>query len=128
MLPNLATLRIGVFDESGKQLGHRVLPVEGLRPGEHAFSCQFHFLFCFFINKVVLSHMFDLPFPLCNMCVCVCVCIYTCCLLTFPGYRHIGLRNELNQPLNLASLFVHISVKDYVPDAFAGQLQHNFVG
>ena len=41
--------------------------------------------------------------------------------LFFPGYRHIGLRNELNQPLGNASLFVHICLKDYVPDAFAGE-------
>lgn len=38
------------------------------------------------------------------------------------GYRHIPLRNECNQPLLLPSLFVHISVKDYVPDAFAGMV------
>ncbi|KAK2155136.1 hypothetical protein NP493_2104g00001 [Ridgeia piscesae] len=36
-----------------------------------------------------------------------------------PGYRHICLRNELNQPQNLATLFVHVKVGDYVPDAFA---------
>ena len=36
------------------------------------------------------------------------------------GYRHIGLRNECNQPQGAATLFVHISVKDYIPDAFAG--------
>lgn len=32
-----------------------------------------------------------------------------------PGYRHISLRNEIGQPLNYASLFVHIEVQDYVP-------------
>ena len=42
-------------------------------------------------------------------------------LLT-SGYRHIGLRNELNQPQNLSTLFVHVGVKDYVPDAFAGNV------
>ncbi|XP_071081151.1 1-phosphatidylinositol 4,5-bisphosphate phosphodiesterase beta-1-like [Haliotis cracherodii] len=68
VLPNLATIRIGVFEETGKLIGHRVLPVEGLR----------------------------------------------------PGYRHIPLRNECNQPLPLQTLFVHLSVNDYVPDAFAG--------
>lgn len=35
-----------------------------------------------------------------------------------PGYRHISLRNEFNQPLVLQSLFVHIVVKDYVPDQY----------
>jgi len=37
-----------------------------------------------------------------------------------PGYRHIMLRNESGQPLSLASLFVHIKVGDYVPDAMSG--------
>ena len=68
VLPNLATLRIAALDEKGTMLGHRVLPVEGLR----------------------------------------------------PGYRHICLRNELNQPQGVASLFVYIRAKDYVSDAFAG--------
>jgi phosphatidylinositol phospholipase C beta len=33
VLPELAVLRIAVFDESQKLLGHRVLPVVGMRPG-----------------------------------------------------------------------------------------------
>lgn len=36
------------------------------------------------------------------------------------GYRHISLRNECNQPQGVATLFVHIRVTDYIPDAFAG--------
>lgn len=36
------------------------------------------------------------------------------------GYRYIGLRNEKNQSLILPAVFVHIEVKDYVPDTFAG--------
>ena len=68
VLPTLATLRLVVYDDQNKMLGHRVLPVVGLR----------------------------------------------------PGYRHICLRNEVNQPLPLAMLFVHITVGDYVPESFAG--------
>lgn len=67
VLPDLACLRIGVNDDNGKLLGHRVLPVVGLR----------------------------------------------------PGYRHICLRNESGQPLTLKTLFVHITVKDYVPDGLS---------
>ncbi|CAG5124299.1 unnamed protein product, partial [Candidula unifasciata] len=68
VLPNLAIIRIAVYEDQGKSLiGHRILPVEGLR----------------------------------------------------PGYRHIPLRNECNQPLLLPTLFVHLVVKDYVPDALA---------
>lgn len=33
VLPNLALIRIGVYEESGKLIGHRIMPVEGLRPG-----------------------------------------------------------------------------------------------
>ncbi|XP_026281090.1 1-phosphatidylinositol 4,5-bisphosphate phosphodiesterase classes I and II [Frankliniella occidentalis] len=34
-----------------------------------------------------------------------------------PGYRHVTLRNEAGQPL-LATLFLFISVNDFVPDEF----------
>lgn len=64
VLPTLAVIRLAVMDENNKLLGHRVLPVMGLR----------------------------------------------------PGYRHIPLRNECNLPLLMPTVFVHISVKDYVPD------------
>lgn len=33
-----------------------------------------------------------------------------------PGYRHLPLRNESNQPLTLPTLFLKIDVNDYVPD------------
>lgn len=39
-----------------------------------------------------------------------------------PGYRHIPLRNECNQPILMPTLFVHLVVKDYVPDALAGMI------
>ncbi|GIY97020.1 1-phosphatidylinositol 4,5-bisphosphate phosphodiesterase classes I and II [Caerostris extrusa] len=34
-------------------------------------------------------------------------------------YRHICLRNESGQPLLMKTLFVHITVKDYVPDGLS---------
>ncbi len=37
------------------------------------------------------------------------------------GYRYICLKNESNQPLNMCMLFVNITVKDYVPNKFAGK-------
>ncbi|XP_077991764.1 1-phosphatidylinositol 4,5-bisphosphate phosphodiesterase beta-1-like [Glandiceps talaboti] len=64
VLPNLAMLRIAVHEENGRLIGHRIFPLEGIR----------------------------------------------------PGYRHIALRSEANLPLTLPTLFIHISVKDYVPD------------
>lgn len=36
-----------------------------------------------------------------------------------PGYRHVALRTELGQPLPLATVFLHIVVKDYVPDGLS---------
>ncbi|XP_068688405.1 1-phosphatidylinositol 4,5-bisphosphate phosphodiesterase beta-1-like isoform X3 [Montipora foliosa] len=66
VLPSLAVLRIAVYEEGGKLLGQRILPVNGLS----------------------------------------------------PGYRHVKLRNESNQPLCLPTLFVHIVTKDFVPSGF----------
>lgn len=67
VLPELASIRIAAYEENGKFLGHRVLPVIGL---------------C-------------------------------------PGYRHLTLRNEVGQPIPLATLFLCIVVKDYVPDGLS---------
>jgi len=36
-----------------------------------------------------------------------------------PGYRHLPLRSESNQPLTLPTLFLKIEVNDYVPDRLA---------
>lgn len=67
VLPDLASIRIAAYEESGRLIGHRVLPVVGL---------------C-------------------------------------PGYRHVNLRTELGQPLPLATLFLLVVVKDYVPDGLS---------
>lgn len=66
-MPELASIRIAAYEESGRLIGHRVLPVVGL---------------C-------------------------------------PGYRHVALRTECGQPLPLANLFLHVIVKDYVPDGLS---------
>lgn len=36
-----------------------------------------------------------------------------------PGYRHVTLRNEANSPLPLATLFVKIDLKTYIPESLA---------
>ena len=46
--------------------------------------------------------------------------VIRCFVCSVTGYRHVSLRNECNQPQGLATLFVHIRVTDYIPDAFAG--------
>ncbi|PNI62548.1 PLCB1 isoform 28, partial [Pan troglodytes] len=35
VLPTLACLRIAVYEEGGKFIGHRILPVQAIRPGYH---------------------------------------------------------------------------------------------
>uniref|UniRef100_A0A7N6BVL8 1-phosphatidylinositol 4,5-bisphosphate phosphodiesterase n=1 Tax=Anabas testudineus TaxID=64144 RepID=A0A7N6BVL8_ANATE len=35
VLPTLASLRIAVFEEGGKFIGHRIIPVSAIRPGYH---------------------------------------------------------------------------------------------
>ncbi|XP_069691797.1 1-phosphatidylinositol 4,5-bisphosphate phosphodiesterase classes I and II isoform X2 [Periplaneta americana] len=67
VLPELASIRLTAYEESGRFIGHRVLPVVGL---------------C-------------------------------------PGYRHVTLRTESGQPLPLATLFLLVVVKDYVPDGLS---------
>ncbi|GCB76552.1 hypothetical protein scyTo_0019903, partial [Scyliorhinus torazame] len=67
LVPELTSIRIAIYDDSGRFIGHKILPVTALQ----------------------------------------------------TGYRHIGLRNETNQQLTMPSLFVHIEVKDYVPDTWA---------
>ena len=44
VLPNLAIIRLGVYEESGKLIGHRIMPVEGLRPGNHMFIRKENYL------------------------------------------------------------------------------------
>uniref|UniRef100_A0A8B9RAK1 1-phosphatidylinositol 4,5-bisphosphate phosphodiesterase n=1 Tax=Astyanax mexicanus TaxID=7994 RepID=A0A8B9RAK1_ASTMX len=68
VLPTLASLRVALFEENGKFIGHRILPVVALR----------------------------------------------------PGYHYINLKNDLNQPLLLASLLVYTEVMDYIPDEHQG--------
>lgn len=67
ILPELASIRIAAYEDSGKFIGHRILPVVGL---------------C-------------------------------------PGYRHVSLRTELGQPLPMATVFLLVVVKDYVPDGLS---------
>ncbi|KAI4876182.1 hypothetical protein NFI96_022271 [Prochilodus magdalenae] len=82
VLPTLASLRVAVFEENGKFIGHRILPVSALR----------------------------------------------------AGYHYLNLKNDLNQPLLLASLLVYIEVQDYIPnehqcyaDALTNPIKHMYM-
>lgn len=96
VLPTLASIRIAVFEEGGKFIGHRIIPVSAIRPGEGSFSTWSKATsdWCCHVQP-----KFD---PVC------------------AGYHYISLRNEKNQALTLPALFVYVEVKDYVPDTFAG--------
>lgn len=51
VLPTLASLRIAVFEENGKFIGHRILPVSAVRPGQYT-QTETHkhtILLCLFI-------------------------------------------------------------------------------
>ncbi|XP_058792167.1 1-phosphatidylinositol 4,5-bisphosphate phosphodiesterase classes I and II isoform X2 [Phymastichus coffea] len=52
VLPELASIRIAAYEESGKMIGHRVLPVVGLCPGYH---------------HVALRNDIGQPLPLANL-------------------------------------------------------------
>lgn len=39
-MPQLALLKVSVFDDQNKMIGHRVLPVVGLRPGYRYISLK----------------------------------------------------------------------------------------
>lgn len=41
VLPDLAVLRIAVFEETGKLIGQRILPLDGLQAGEHCWTLPF---------------------------------------------------------------------------------------
>lgn len=40
VLPTLASLRIAVFEEGGKFIGHRIIPVSAIRPGSSFVSTR----------------------------------------------------------------------------------------
>lgn len=101
VLPTLASIRIAVFEEGGKFIGHRIIPVSAIRPGEDTFYVR-HIGGITRLGCCRVEPTFN---PLC------------------AGYHYIGLRNEKNQALTLPALFVYVEVKDYVPDTFAGGLQ-----
>lgn len=87
VLPELASIRIAAYEEGGKFIGHRVLPVIGLCPG---------------YKHVTLRTELGLPIPLATLFLlvvvkvtfytCVCVhCVHALCThsaLVFLAYSH----------------------------------------
>ena len=97
VLPTLASLRIAAFEEGGKFVGHRILPVSAIRSGETIWalgSC----------GGTVCGDLCSAPFP-----------------PALPGYHYICLRNEANQPLCLPALLIYTEASDYIPDDHQGE-------
>lgn len=67
VLPDLAVLRLGVYDESGKLLGQRILPLDGLQAGyrhislrtEANFPMSLPMLFCNIELKIYVPDGFE---------------------------------------------------------------------
>lgn len=67
VLPDLAVLRFGVYDESGKLLGQRILPLDGLQAGyrhislrtEANFPMSLPMLFCNVELKIYVPDGFE---------------------------------------------------------------------
>lgn len=96
VLPDLAVLRLGVYDENGKLLGQ---------------VCSDEAYFCHSIRKK-------------NTFPTLLISFYSFSQRILPldglqaGYRHISLRTEANFPMSLPMLFCNIELKIYVPDGF----------
>ena len=100
-MPELAVLRFGVYDDSGRLLGQRILPFE-----------------CLQVNKLEPSYDY-------NLCVCINemrqLNRLSFVIPTQAGYRHIALRTEGNFPMTLPMLFINIELKVYIPDGLGGE-------
>lgn len=67
VLPDLAVIRIGVYDENGKLLGQRILPLDGLQAGyrhislrtEANFPMSLPMLFCNIELKIYVPDGFE---------------------------------------------------------------------
>jgi hypothetical protein len=67
VLPDLAVLRFGVYDENGKLLGQRILPLDGLQAGyrhialrtEANFPMSLPMLFCNIELKIYVPDGFE---------------------------------------------------------------------
>ena len=94
VLPELAVLRFGVYDESGRLLGQRVLPLEGLQSGYRHISLRTEgniplslpALFCHIVLKTYVPEGYSGERESVCVCehVCVsvkeksCVCVFVC--------------------------------------------------
>lgn len=87
VLPDLAVLRIGVYEENGKLLGQRILPLDGLQAGyrhislrsEANFPMALPMLFCNIELKIYVPDGFEGIYH--NFFTCFMVITTVSCLL-----------------------------------------------
>nr|XP_020465798.1 1-phosphatidylinositol 4,5-bisphosphate phosphodiesterase beta-3 [Monopterus albus] len=65
VLPTLASLRIAVFEENGKFIGHRILPVSAIRPGYHYINLKNE------LNQLLLLPSLLVYTEVLDECICV---------------------------------------------------------
>lgn len=99
VLPTLASLRIAAFEEGGKFVGHRILPVSAIRSGEAVRALGSAGTACVGTSRGSCTRP---PAP--------------------AGYHYVCLRNEANQPLCLPALLIYTEASDYIPDDHQGEL------
>lgn len=88
VLPTLASLRIAAFEEGGRFVGHRILPVSAIRSGESVGFGQYwgSLGICLGLDQLSLLHTQDTTTSACEMrptnrCACL-PCLSTLKLLT----------------------------------------------
>jgi phosphatidylinositol phospholipase C beta len=90
VLPDLAVLRFGVYEENGKLLGQRILPLDGLQAGyrhislrtEANFPMSLPMLFCNIELKIYVPDGFEgrvYWFHVYTLWVCVFTLVITFC-------------------------------------------------
>ena len=58
VLPDLAVLRIGVYEDSGKLIGQRILPLDGLQAGKEIFVLAWiDIISSAFLNYVLIRNV-----------------------------------------------------------------------
>lgn len=97
VLPTLASLRIAAFEEGGRFVGHRILPVSAIRSGESEGFGQY------WGSLGILARPGSTFSP------------------AHLGYHYVCLRNEANQPLCLPALLIYTEASDYIPDDHQGK-------
>ena len=97
---------------------NRAHKVKAVTSNTNSFYVQFYDLIGFSFKKIIMPQLATLVFTVNDEQGKVYGRRFLPISAMRPGYRFISLKSESNQPLNMNALFVHISIKDYVPEYF----------